>query len=255
MPLINCTTTGRRLWWWWRWRGGRTVTHDCIRNITVAPKANNFQISFIRYHFLLYTYRFILFHYTFMFHVPLHDELFWMDVLYIRPGKGMKVKQNKLFFWSYFWEPNIGGKKAWYAWFSKIYGIFVEMWRESVFALCYASVYVAWLWFSVLILWKTEKVFSNEDLSFQWSAWVMNQALFLPQYQCFQKFRLCIRHALVLENCLLLSGVCLPTSWVQMYALFFGLCKPLKINILKLVQGASYIYRYILAPCTTSLVF
>ena len=55
---------------------------------------------------------------------------------------------------------------------------------------------------------------------FQWSAWVMNQTLFLPQYQCFQKFRLCIRHALVLKNCLLLSGVCLPTSWVQMYALF-----------------------------------
>ncbi len=52
------------------------------------------------------------------------------------------------------------------------------------------------------------------------SAWVMNQTLFLPQYQCFQKFRLCIRHALVLKNCLLLSGVCLPTSWVQMYALF-----------------------------------
>ena len=53
-----------------------------------------------------------------------------------------------------------------------------------------------------------------------WSAWVMNQTLFLPQYQYFQKFRLCIRHALVLKNCLLLSGVCLPTSWVQMYALF-----------------------------------
>jgi len=48
----------------------------------------------------------------------------------------------------------------------------------------------------------------------------MNQTLFLPQYQYFQKFRLCIRHALVLKNCLLLSGVCLPTSWVQMYALF-----------------------------------
>ena len=53
-----------------------------------------------------------------------------------------------------------------------------------------------------------------------WSAWVMNQTLFLPQYQYFQKFRLCIRHALVLKNCLLLSGVCLPISWVQMYALF-----------------------------------
>ena len=53
-----------------------------------------------------------------------------------------------------------------------------------------------------------------------WSAWVMNQTLFLPQYQYFQKFWLCIRHALVLKNCLLLSGVCLPTSWVQMYALF-----------------------------------
>ena len=30
----------------------------------------------------------------------------------------------------------------------------------------------------------------------------------------------------------------------------FELCKSLKINILRLVQGASYIYRYILAPCT-----
>ena len=57
---------------------------------------------------------------------------------------------------------------------------------------------------------------------FQWSAWVMNQTLFLPQYQYFQKFRLCTRHALVLKNCLLLSGVCLPTSWVQMYALFLN---------------------------------
>ena len=59
-------------------------------------------------------------------------------------------------------------------------------------------------------------------LLFQWSAWVMNQTLFLPQYQHFQKFRLCTRHALVLKNCLLLSGVCLPTSWVQMYALFLN---------------------------------
>ena len=50
----------------------------------------------------------------------------------------------------------------------------------------------------------------------------MNQTLFLPQYQYFQKFWLCIRHALVLKNCLLLSGVCLPTSWVQMYALFLN---------------------------------
>ena len=48
-----------------------------------------------------------------------------------------------------------------------------------------------------------------------------NQTLFLPQYQYFQKFRLCVRHALVLKNCLLLSSVCLPTSWVQMYALFW----------------------------------
>lgn len=36
----------------------------------------------------------------------------------------------------------------------------------------------------------------------------MNQTLFLPQYQYFRKFWLCIRHALVLKNCLLLSGVC-----------------------------------------------
>jgi len=68
-------------------------------------------------------------------------------------------------------------------------------------------------------LCKKEKVFKTEDLLW-WSAWVMNQTLFLPQYQYFQKFWLCIRHALVLKNCLLLSGVCLPTSWVQMYALF-----------------------------------
>ena len=52
-------------------------------------------------------------------------------------------------------------------------------------------------------------------------AWGSNQTLFLPQYQYFQKFRLCVRHALVLKNCLLLSSVCLPTSWVQMYALFW----------------------------------
>lgn len=55
----------------------------------------------------------------------------------------------------------------------------------------------------------------------QVSAWGSNQTLFLPQYQYFQKFRLCVRHALVLKNCLLLSSVCLPTSWVQMYALFW----------------------------------
>ena len=54
-----------------------------------------------------------------------------------------------------------------------------------------------------------------------WSAWDSNQTLFLPQYQYFQKFRPCVRHALVLKNCLLLSSVCLPTSWVQMYALFW----------------------------------
>ena len=30
-------------------------------------------------------------------------------------------------------------------------------------------------------------------------------------------------------------------------------CKSLKINILQLVQGASYIYKYILAPCTKIL--
>ena len=32
--------------------------------------------------------------------------------------------------------------------------------------------------------------------------------------------------------------------------LYFEIRKSLKINILGLVQGASYIYRYILAPCT-----
>lgn len=34
-----------------------------------------------------------------------------------------------------------------------------------------------------------------------------DQTLFLPQYQHFQKFRLCAHHALVLKNCLLLSGL------------------------------------------------
>ena len=84
---------------------------------------------------------------------------------------------------------------------------------------------------------------------FQWSAWVMNQTLFLPQYQHFHKFWLCIRHALVLKNCLLLSGVCLPTSWVQMYALFLNYASGWLWIYIVQVQGAS-VYIYTLAPCT-----
>ncbi len=69
----------------------------------------------------------------------------------------------------------------------------------------------------------------------------MNQALFVPQYQCFQIFSFCIRHALALKK---LSAVvrCLSANILgSNVRIIFGLCKPLKINILRLVQGASYI--------------
>ncbi len=54
--------------------------------------------------------------------------------------------------------------------------------------------------------------------------------------------------------CPTLTAVCLPNFRVQRYGFLLKLANHLIINIFGLVQGASYIYKYILAPCTKNFV-
>ena len=55
---------------------------------------------------------------------------------------------------------------------------------------------------------------------FQWSAWVMNLAVYSPINQYLWSYKPCTCHVLVLKNCPLLSSACLLISWVQKYAFF-----------------------------------